>query len=228
MTKVNSMLLGDGFKLMEQLPDESADMIISDLTSKVLFSTPVPGFSVEKLWNTYERVISRKGAVVLIATQPLTSLLVQCRPLLFKYEWIWYGDHRHGLLRYQDKPPQRHATVLVFSRGDAERYDTSLNTCMTYHPQYRAGEPVNEGEYAFVANMRRSPDSMLYFPAEEGNAVSETPASLYEFLIRSYSNPSELVMDACGDKGGTALACINTGRKYIVFEEDTEAYPSIP
>lgn len=236
------LMLGDCLERMAEIPDGSVDMIACDLpygTTACKWDTVIP---FEPLWAHYRRVIKGNGAIVLTASQPFTSSLVMSNSKWFKYEWIWAKSRPTGHIHAKNKPMKSHENVLVFSPGTAVHASQSKNR-MVYNPQglKTLASPVlrkNSTPSDAVISFRKShrdtiqisggyPHTLLPF-ASAGNQIHQTqkPVPLFEYLIRTYTNPGEIVLDNCFGSGTTGVACVNTGRRFIGIEKD-ERYFSI-
>lgn len=226
-TFVNKIMVGDCLAGMKTLPDSSVDMILCDLpygTTQCKWDSVIP---FEPLWRELTRVIKDRGAIVLTASQPFTSALVMSNPKMFRYSWVWEKSKATGYLNAKKRPLVAHEDVLVFSKKP-----------LTYNPQMTKGEPYNKGEAlrptdvygaqrpVLVENKdgMRYPRSVQYFKTaeSEGDVIHPTqkPLSLFEYLIQTYSNEGEIIMDCCMGSGTTAVAAIKTGRLFIGFEKD--------
>jgi site-specific DNA-methyltransferase (adenine-specific) len=217
----------EGMKLID---DKSIDMILCDLpygTTACKWDTIIP---FEPLWDQYERIIKNNGAIVLTASQPFTSALIMSNPKMFKYEIIWDKVNRYtGHVRANKMPLKRHENICIFYKSQP-----------IYNKQYRQGKPYlmtrnsksngkhnsNEQYKRIITNNigQYNPCSILEIKAdikkEMGLHPTQKPAELFEYLIRTYSNENELVLDNCMGSGTTAIAAINTNRNYIGFELD--------
>ena len=215
---------------MKKIPDGSVDMILCDLpygTTKNKWDNIIP---FEPLWEQYKRIIKDNGAIVLISQQPFTSSLVVSNPKMFRYEWIWQKEKGTGFLNAKKMPLKNHENVLVFYKK-----------LPIYNPQFTIGKPRkgwkvkgsasdNYGEYDehFYTNQtgRRYPVSVQRFVAHQNNGLHPTqkPVALFEYLIKTYSNEGDIVLDNCMGSGTTAIACLNTNRNFIGFELNEEYY----
>jgi len=225
---------------MSRLPDGCVDMILCDLpygTTACSWDSVIP---FEPLWNQYRRLLSPIGAVVLTASQPFSAALVMSNARWFKYAWVWEKTRATGHVHVKSKPMKKHEDVLVFS-PDTKVHACQSKTHMTYNPQGLMRKPVPTirkagGASHMVMRPRKShhdtlqvfegyPTSILKF-ASEGTTSHPTkkPRALFEYLIRIYTNPGDLVLDNCMGSGTTAVACINTGRKFVGFETDKDYF----
>ena len=192
-------------------------------TTDCKWDTIIP---LEPLWEQYERVIKDNGAIVLTASQPFTSALVMSNPKLFKYEWIWDKRIPGGMGYARFQPMRQHENVLVFCKGK-----TIYNKQMT-----KRDKPIKEGgkkksESSPIANFNdmggkvythKNPTTFLSFQKIRKGSLHPTqkPVALFEYLIRTYTNEGEVVLDNCIGSGTTAIACLNTGRFFIGIEQD--------
>jgi len=218
------ILHGDCLELMKDIPDGSIDMILCDLpygTTACKWDTVIP---FEPLWEQYERIIKDSGAIVLTSMQPFASALTMSNIKLFKYEWIWNKSKATGFLNAKKQPLRSHENVLVFYKKQP-----------TYNPQMVKGELHHRGQKAqskqttvygnFSFDLYYSdeyyPQTVRFFNVQE-RAIHPTqkPVALFEYLIKTYTNEGETVLDNCAGSGTTAIACINTNRKYICMEKD--------
>ena len=227
MTKIE-LLQGDCLELMKELPDKSVDMILCDLpygTTACKWDTIIP---FEPLWEQYERVIKDNGAIVLTASQPFTSALVMSNPKWFKYTWVWEKSRAaNGMIaRYQ--PLKYHEDVLVFGKGR-----------VTYNPQgvIRVDEEATQGSVSsdIMGNQKRDkkyikkytnyPSTIQSFKSE-GKTIHPTqkPVPLFEYLIKTYTNEGETVLDNCMGSGTTGVACKNLKRNFIGMELNEEYF----
>lgn len=223
---------------MNIIEDKSIDMILCDLpygTTTCKWDTIIP---FEKLWEQYKRIIKDNGAIVLTSAQPFTSALVMSNPKMFKYDWVWKKPRGTGHLNAKKQPLRDKEDILVFYKKPP-----------TYNPQLTKGEPysalkggkqsrqslkgkttygtfMNGAEFRNDNSGFRYPKQVLEFGVVERNTLHQTqkPVSLFEYLIKTYTNDDELVLDNCMGSGTTAIACINTNRNYIGFELDDEYY----
>lgn len=218
---------------MKRIEDKSVDMILCDLpygTTACKWDTIIP---FNKLWEQYERVIKDNGAIVLTATQPFTSALIMSNVNNFKYNWTWDKVTAKGHLVAKYRPMQQTEDVCVFGKGrinyypimelrDKVRKDVSVEYSRT---QIIGGTTSKEKEK--ILRTHKYPKTILkYSNASQKNKIHPTqkPVELFEYLIKTYTNEGETVLDNCMGSGTTAIACINTNRNYIGFELDENYY----
>lgn len=218
---------GDCLKLMYKIPTESIDMILCDLpygTTRNKWDAVIP---FEALWRHYDRVIKPNGAIVLTAAQPFSSALVMSNPKLFKYEWIWEKTVASGQLNVNKQPLRIHEVVLVFYKNQP-----------TYNQQMEKGNPYSikrkvtfEGpgynkqtESSKENTGYRHPKSVLTVPnprTKDGHPTQK-PVELFKYMIKTYTDEGDVVLDNCIGGGTTAVAAIETDRQFIGMELDAD------
>lgn len=228
MIELNKLYNEDCLEGMENIPDKAIDMILCDLpygTTRNKWDSIIP---LDKLWKQYERIIKDNGAIVLTAQTPFDKILGCSNLKLLKYEWIWEKNIATGHLNAKKMPMKKHENILVFYKK-----------LPTYNPQMTVGDPYtnkrkplndNGSNYGYIERTdtinqgNRYPVSILKFDREIGLHPTQKPVSLFEYLIKTFTNTGDVVLDNCIGSGTTAIACINTGRKYIGYELDEEYY----
>jgi len=232
------ILLGDCLELMKEIPNGSIDMILCDLpygTTACKWDTIIP---FDKLWEQYERIIKPNGAIVLTASQPFSSALVMSNPKLFKYEWIWQKNAGSNFATVKYQPFKEHESILIFSKGKhiynpimEERAESGKSRVKTkVKPNSNAKEGVygniKEGTHK-IMNELRYPSSIQKFNRERGLHPTQKPIELMEYLIKTYTNENDLVLDNTAGSGTTAEACLKTNRQFIVMEQDPNYFEKI-
>jgi site-specific DNA-methyltransferase (adenine-specific) len=223
---INTVLQGDCLELMQQIPDKSIDMILCDLpygTTACKWDAVIP---FGPLWRQYERIIKTDGAIALTASQPFTSALVMSNVKYFRHEWIWKKSiaANFGSLKYG--PSKHHESVLIFGKK-AVNYFPQMQKGAPYTDKVRSRgnqllEKTMDIKNAIVNTGTRYPSSIQEFanPNNFNQHPTQKPVPLFEYLIKTYTNPGETVLDNCAGSGTTAVACINTGRNYILMEKE--------
>ena len=225
MIELNRIYNEDCLEGMKRIPDKSIDMILCDLpygTTACKWDTVIP---FEPLWEQYERIIKDNGAIVLTASQPFTSELVMSNPRMFKNEWIWKKQKPTNFYQVKQQPLKEHESILIFAKKR-----------INYNPQGTITVSVKSGRknkssnlYSdydggdYVQTVGNYPRSILAYPTEGDKKrlhPTQKPVALFEYLIKTYTNEGETVLDNCIGSGTTAIACINTKRNYIGFELD--------
>ena len=222
---------GDCLQIMPTLGGP-VDMILADLpygTTACAWDSVIP---FEPLWAQYKRMIKPRGAVVLFGSQPFTSALVMSQPGWFKYAWVWEKSRGTGHLNAEIMPLKAHEDIAVF-----------CGSSLVYRPQMRPGKPyarlncskasTNKGTFGATKESHdtvndtgeRFPLSVLHFPAVERTLhPTQKPVALLEYLIRTYTNEGETVLDNTMGSGSTGVACVNTKRRFIGIEQDADYF----
>ena len=221
--ELNTIYNEDCLEGMKDIPDKSIDMILCDLpygTTSCKWDTIIP---FEPLWEQYERIIKDNGAIVLTASQPFTTKLIDSNIDLFRNCWVWNKKISGNPLLAKHQPLKVHEDICVFSK---KRHN--------YYPQMRKGKMRKKGggrsklfdmEMSAKYSDEYYPISIIEFSnAKRGVHPTQKPVALFEYLIKTYTNEGETVLDNCMGSGTTAIACINTNRNYIGFELDEEYY----
>jgi site-specific DNA-methyltransferase (adenine-specific) len=225
------LILGDCLEIMPNIADKSIDMILCDLpygTTACKWDTIIP---FEPLWEQYKRIIKDNGAIVLTASQPFTSALVMSNPNMFRYEWIWNKVKPSGFQIAKYCPMKQHENILVFSKKTPKYLPikTPRDKVRINKKNYSKGlsNPLSR----FIEKDRiykdLLPKSILIF----SNAVqkgkvhpTQKPVALFEYLIKTYTNEGDLVLDNCSGSGTTGVACKNLKRNCILIEKDEEYF----
>jgi site-specific DNA-methyltransferase (adenine-specific) len=225
----NKILLGDCLELMKDIPNNSIDMILCDLpygTTACKWDTIIP---FEPLWEQYKRIIKDNGAIVLTASQPFTSALVMSNIKMFKYEWIWDKKIPSGMAYARFQPMRQHENILIFCKGK-----TVYNPQSIKRTKPIKGGGMSKGETTNNQNLialkktyeYKNPTTILVEDKIRKDSIHPTqkPVALFEYLIKTYTNENEIVLDNCAGSGTTAIACINTNRNYICIEKDLKYF----
>jgi len=219
---------GDCLEVMRTLPNKSVDMVLCDLpygTTSCAWDAVIP---FDPLWAQYKRIVKDGCAIVLTASQPFTSALVMSNPAWFKYEWIWKKNagSNFGTVKYQ--PMKEHESVLVFGNGKVryfpqmqERAESGKRRVKTVVNYDTSTEIYGGKQLKQDGNLRpelRYPSSVQPFNRERGRHPTQKPVPLFEYLVRTYSQEGDVVLDNCLGSGTTAIACLNAKRKCIGIE----------
>lgn len=217
-----SLKQGDCLKLMQYIPDQSIDMILCDLpygTTKRNKWDCIIEYGL--LWGQYERIIKEHGAICLFAQAPFDKTLACSNLALFRYEYIWIKQQGTGHLNAKKMPMKAHENVLVFYKK-----------LPTYNPQMREGKPyvcksgrgsTNYDEQKSVITENsgfRYPLDILSFKSDKGLHPTQKPVALLEYLIKTYTNECDTILDNCMGSGSTGVACVKTNRNFIGIELD--------
>ena len=212
---------GDCLELMKEIPNKSIDMILCDLpygTTKNKWDSVIP---LNKLWKSYERIIKDNGAIVLFSQMPFSAELVHSNLKLFKYEWIWQKDNGTGFLNAKKMPLKIHENILVFYKK-LPLYNPQMRTGFKPYKCKQGRHSTNYGAYeqGYIteSNGERYPIDIIKFKKDSGLHPTQKPVELLEYLIKTYTNENETVLDNCMGSGSTGVACINTNRNFIGYE----------
>ena len=225
---MNQILKGDCLDLMQSIQDRSIDMILCDLpygTTQNEWDSIIP---LDLLWEQYNRIIKERGAIVLFAQTPFDKVLGASNLKMLKYEWIWEKDRASGHLNAKKTPMKAHENILVFYKK-LPIYNPQKTT--GHKPSNVSGKRLKETtNYGKFENLIKGGQTDRYpRSVHKCNVVNsqheivhptQKPVLLMEYLIRTYTNENELVLDNCAGSFTTAIACINTNRKYICMEKD--------
>jgi site-specific DNA-methyltransferase (adenine-specific) len=230
MLEINKIYFEDCLVGMQGIDDKSIDMILCDLpygTTHNKWDTIIP---IDKLWLQYEKIIKNNGAIILTATQPFSSFLVTSNIKLFKYEWIWVKSKVTGYLNAKKQPMRKTESILVFYKN-FPIYNPQMKKVKERFVQRsggysRKGMGYNDHDAISSSNGGLNyPNNVLEIKSSTtGLHPTEKPVELFEYFIKTYSNENELVLDNCIGSGTTAIACLNTNRNYIGFENDPKYF----
>jgi site-specific DNA-methyltransferase (adenine-specific) len=230
-----NLLHGDCLDLMKTIPDASIDAIITDPpygTTACKWDSVIP---FESMWEQLKRIIKPNGAIVLFGSQPFTSSLVMSNPKMFKCEWIWEKNAGSNFASVRFQPMKEHENILVFSKEKTnynpqkeKRADSGLarvkSSPMTFN---RKNDDDDVYGGLFVGNVTkkiadelRCPRSIQKFNRERGLHPTQKPLLLLEYLVKTYSNENETVLDFTMGSGTTGVACKNLNRNFIGIELD--------
>lgn len=234
--KTGTFYRGDCFDAMAGIEAGSVDMILNDPpygTTSCKWDSVIP---FEPLWREYWRICKLNAAVVLTASQPFTTALIASQIELFKYCWVWQKDKPTNFSLANKQPMKYHEDICVFYKKQP-----------TYNKQMQEREGSGKKRVKYVVdNTKRklqngsisgdapkffaelkNPSSIQYFnTGQRQRSIHPTqkPVALFEYMIRTYTNPCELVLDPTAGSGTTAIAAIQSGRKWICVERDTEYF----
>jgi len=215
--------LGDCFDLMKRIPDGSVDMVLADLPYGTTCNKWDSILPLDQLWAEYWRIAKPNTAIVLTAAQPFTSALVMSQPNRFKYDWSWGKSAATGHLNAKRQPMRNHEDILIFGTPLYRPQGLELHGKVTR----RGSNGTNFGESGKenFQEFTNYPRTRIEFP-HEGRSIHPTqkPVALFEYLIKTYTDEAMTVLDNTAGSGTTAIAAINTSRKWICIERDPEYY----
>lgn len=230
-----NLMFGDCLELMKDLPDGSVDMVLCDLpygTTNCAWDICIP---LEPLWDQYERIVKPNGAIVLFAQTPFDKVLGCSNLPMLRYEWVWEKTQATGHFNAKKAPMKAHENLLVFYKKQP-----------TYNPQKTTGhKPVNsytkrkevvnktqvygkvKVDVSGGGNTDRYPRSIQTFASDKQRMSyhpTQKPVALCEYLIKTYTNENEVVLDNTMGSGTAGEACVNTNRKFIGMENDEVSF----
>ena len=231
-------MLGDCLERMKEIPDASVDMVLADPpygTTACKWDGIIP---FEPMWNELKRIIKPNGAIVLFSSQPFTSVLVTSNLKMFKYEWIWEKavGSNFAALKYQ--PMKEHENILVFCKGTTvynpikeERKGSGKQRQKAGYANSKATAKTGQFIGGIMDATKRTndyeelryPSSIQYFnnrDKDRGMHPTQKPVALMEYLIKTYTNEGETVLDNCMGSGTVGVAAKNLNRKFIGIEKD--------
>lgn len=231
----------DCLKAMEELEPESIDLICCDLPYGTTASKWDKMLPLDKMWKAYERILTKTGTAILFANGMFEAKLVASNLKLYKYRWVWLKNHATNFVHAKNRPMVKSEDILVFSKGSMGHVSQLGDKRMTYNPQglipcnqvIKAGKskfgtvagkrPSHKSEY--VKEFTNYPCDVLQFEdATKKHHVNEKPVPLLEYLIKTYSNEGDIVLDNCMGSGSTGVACKNTNRDFIGIEKNPEYF----
>lgn len=232
------LLKGDCLELMKDIPSGSVDCILADVpygTTACKWDSVIP---FEPMWEQLNRIIKPNGAIIFTASQPFTSALIMSNPKMFKCEWIWQKAVGSNFATVKYQPMKEHESILVFGKGKVNYYPIMQERKGNEKGKVRkATRSVSIGScggdvYGNILSNRdtksygelRNPSSVQFFqnrnPSDRGLHPTQKPIALLEYLIKTYTNEGETVLDFTMGSGSTGVACVNTNRKFIGIELD--------
>ena len=216
------LLNGDCLELMKDIPDGSIDMILCDLpygTTACKWDTVIP---FELLWEQYNRIIKDNSAIVLFGSQPFTTELNHSNLKMFRYEWIWIKNNSTGFQLANKRPLKKHEIISVFYRKQPTYNPQGLQVYGKINKRKSTGDnwsEMNNNEY--IQRFTNYPTQILEFGYDKEKLhPTQKPVALLEYLIKTYTNEGDVVLDNCMGSGSTGIACLNTNRNFIGIELD--------
>ena len=227
--KLDALYLMDGIEGLRSLPKHSVDMLLTDPpygTTRNFWDVPLP---LPELWEAVRWAVKPNGAILFFAQCPFDKVLGASNLAMLRYEWVWYRSRATGFLNANRAPLKKSENILVF-------YQKSP----VYHPQFTYGEPyrkinprsgcsTNYGKFERTGSEsndgRRYPGNVLFVPTVTGGVhPTQKPVELCEYFIKTYTDEGAVVADICAGSGTTAVAAMNTGRRFICFENAPSIY----
>jgi len=235
------LINGDCLEEMKAIPDGSIDCILTDPpygTTACKWDTVI---DLELMWEQLKRIIKPNGAIVLFGSQPFTSALIMSNPKMFKYCWVWEKSKASNFVHANFQPLKAHEDICVFSLGGSAQ---GSKNPMIYNPQHKKGKPYHRGygqnkKEVLSGGLTRShdkcknstgdrkPRTVVYNKTAESDGryhPTQKPVALLEYLIKTYTNECETVLDFTMGSGSTGVACKNLNRSFIGIELDKDYF----
>lgn len=222
------LIQGDCLEKMKDIPDESVDLVLTDPpygTTACQWDTVIP---FEPMWEQLKRITKKNRAIVLFGSQPFTSALVMSNPKMFKHHWIWIKEKGTGFQVAKYRPMMKTEEILMFSNGTAN-YNPQMvlrkkPLKYSYPTVQSKSNPLANYNNKEVVATHKYPDNIIAINTEKGQHPTQKPVALMEYLIMTYTNENETVLDFTMGSGSTGVACVNTGRDFIGIELDEEYF----
>ena len=220
----STLFNADCFDVFPSIPDKSVDAIIADLPYGTTWQKWDSVLDIKKLWKEYNRIVADNGAIVLFSSQPFTTELINSNIKNYKYTWYWIKDNKGNYLNAKYQPLRQVEEINVFNRHN-------------YYPQglkeYNKERGRGTGAKTTLMNYSDTwkqektgyPSNILYYGLDRtGLHPTAKPLSLMEYLVKTYTNENEIVLDNTMGSGTTGLACLNTNRQFIGIEKEKQYY----
>jgi site-specific DNA-methyltransferase (adenine-specific) len=226
---LNNLIEGDCLVEMKRIPNESVDMILCDLPYGITQNEWDSYIPLEELWGEYKRVIKPNGVIALTSSGVFTAKLIMSQTKLFKYKWVWEKSKSTNFLNAKKQPLRKHEDICIF-------YKKQPN----YNPQMRSGDPYDKGvrkdqlcgnygvfQPSHVSSEgERYPSDVLYFKTAESEGKvyhpTQKPVELGRYLVRTYTNPGDIVLDNTFGSGSFLVSALMEGRNFIGIEKNED------
>ena len=220
---------------MKAIPSKSIDAIICDLrygTTQCKWDSIIP---FEPLWEQYKRIIKNNGAIVLFGSQPFTSALISSNYKMFKHEWIWFKNMGGNPLNAKIMPMKQHENIIVFGKGKTNYYPIKEERAKSGLNRVRSsailgGNIKDDAVYGKTNVIKTKYDDLRYpktvqsFNVERGLHRTQKPLDLLKYLVKTYTNENDWVLDNTCGSNTTGIACYDLNRNYIGIEKDIDIY----
>ena len=235
---------GDCLEIMKDIPDKSVDLILCDLPYGTTASEWDKVIPANLLWEQYNRILSPNGSVLLFASGLFTPQVMLSNISAYKYKYVWIKNTATNFVHAKNRPMTKHEDILVFSNAPMGHVSLLGDKRMLYNPQglipIHKEKKASPNRFGTIAGKRKShvtqytqtytnyPDDVLSnFPetlSSKKTHPNEKPVTLLEYLIKTYTNEGDTVLDNCMGSGSTGVACVNTGRNFIGMELDDQYF----
>lgn len=219
---------GDCLEVMKNIPDKSVDMVLCDLPYGITQNKWDKIIPFDKLWEQYHRCVKDNGAIVLFSMMPFTAELVMSNQKEFKYMWIWYKHYRRGFLNAKKQPLRTTENICVFYKKQCT-YNPNMTVGAYRHKVNSANQRGCYGKYKVIKafNNQYYPTDILDFVgvnSSKSTHPTQKPVELLEYLIETYTNENDAVLDNCMGSGSTGVACKKLNRKFIGIELEKDYF----
>lgn len=223
------LINGECLAIMDELIKEGVkvDAIITDPpygTTACKWDSVIP---MPEMWERLNKLIKPNGAIVLFGSEPFSSALRMSNIKSYKYDWVWDKVSPTGHLNAKKRPMKKHEQISVFSCGTPIYFPQGL----VYNPRVKSRRSTTEGSSCYgshgdtvTSEWQGYPTERLIFPNENGLHPTQKPVALMEYLIKTYTNEGEIVLDFTMGSGSTGVACVNTNRYFIGIEMDDKYF----
>lgn len=223
---LDKIICCDCFEGFPKIPNESIDMILCDLPYGQTRNEWDKQIPMLLLWGEYKRIAKPNAAIVLFAQGMFTAELMTAQPSIWHYNLVWVKNHVTGFLNANKMPLRQHEDILVFYKDVPVYNPQGVRRCFKRCNRGTAeatGDNYGNAAPRYNQNRTGYPGSLLYFDVQENKEhPTQKPLKLFEYLIKTYTNPGAIVLDNCIGSGTTAEACMSTGRHFIGFEKNPE------
>ena len=219
------LMKGDCLERMKEIPSGSVDMILTDPpygTTVCKWDSIIP---LEPMWEQLKRIIKPNGAIVMTASQPFTTTLIASNMKMFRYSWVWEKEQGVNFKHAKRQPLKTHEDICVFGIESPAYYPQGLIPCnISKSNKFKGGNLGHCGSESKRSEYKQSftnyPKSIQKFNRQRGLHPTQKPVALMEYLIKTYTNEHETVLDFTFGSGTIGVACKNTNRKFIGIELD--------
>ncbi len=231
-----ALVHGDCLAELRKLPAGAVDMVLADLpygTTQNKWDSPI---DLATLWAELDRVCKRHAAMAFTASQPFTSALVMSKPQWFRHEWVWIKNRGSNFGNTVREPMKEHESVLIFARSrwtynKQMQERTGGGASRVAYPRDWNVKTANYGSFAGMekpsGTAERVPASWQKFNTEVGLHPTQKPLALYEYLVKTYTNAGDVVLDPCAGSGTAAIACLNLGRRCVCIEREANYFATM-
>jgi len=232
MLKENTIHLGDCLDLMPSIPSKSIDMILCDLPYGTTESKWDSIIDMSKLWQEYERIIKDNGIICLTAQGVFCADLISYKRKWFNHDYVWVKNQHSNFALAGIQPFRIFENICIFKKPNGGKntfnFDDRIKSISTKKKNAFANvmygnetrKQARQHKEYISKEYENYPRNVLYFDCERGQHPTQKPVALFEYLIRTYTNEGELILDNCSGSGTTAIACMNTNRRFICIERD--------